>query len=302
MTFQSLVFPPVARRFGTLRTVVFAFALMSVTYAIIPFTTLIEDPRLRQIALFGAWMCKTFSTTFAFPGCTILLTNTASSIRILGTVNGITTSIGALGRAIGPTIVGYAFTWGVHHGYLVAPFWILAVLGLCALVPLIWAVEGDGFGDEGSHVDDNWVPEHEEFHDDDGTGHTKDIEDSLVSPTGAMRLRKTSFSQTSGSLNEEDRDEVAPLTRVQTPNLQISRTLSTPESFAAVISDTEDDIDDDNKKSSQLPSTGLSRGRRRPPTRRRSSTPLGSGPGFRKLSSNLGATMSGYGSGSELGG
>lgn len=293
MIFQSLVFPPVARRFGTLKTVKFSLTLMAIVYAVIPFTTLVEPTWLRESLVFIVWMCKTFSTTFAFPGCTILLTNSASSLRILGTVNGITTSIGALGRAFGPSLVGATFTWGIEKGYLVAPFWVLSVMGFCALPPLIFAIEGDGFGDEEIEDESN---ETEELLDDEGNAN--DVE-AMLSPTGAMRLRRTSISK-HGDLHEKIAETVP---------LDIQH-LQAPDMFENVIaSDNEDDGDglgpDQRSRSPhlqpQFPRTRLSRGGSRPKgSRKRSTTPLGSGVGFRRLSSNLGATMSGYGSGSEL--
>jgi hypothetical protein len=270
---------------------------MAVVYFILPFTTLIELAWLRETAMFLCWMCKTFSTTFAFPGCTILLTNTAPSIRILGPINGFTTSIGALGRAIGPSLVGYAFTWGVRTGYLVTPFWVLTVMGVIAVPPLFWAIEGDGFGGD----------EENDF---------SDAEDNPESPThdkkglhtAALKLQSTSLNVKNDVLTET-KDNVAPL---------IAR-LQTPDAFAsAVYSDTEDDAEADGlhrthrvqRTSSpflqpplRFVDTRLSRTSRadsRPRTRRRSSTPLGAGVGFKRLSSNLGVTRSGYGSGSEL--
>jgi hypothetical protein len=312
MIFQSIVFPKVSRVLGILRSTKLALTLMVLVYAVLPFTTLIEPAWLRQSALFVAWMCKTLSTTFAFPGCTILLTNTASSIRVLGTVNGITTSVGAIGRAIGPSLVGAAFTWGVHHGMLIVPFGVLTFLGMLALPPLIWAVEGDGFGnddDEDDFDDDevdcaevDWQPNIDGA---DAKANGNDVE-TILSPTGAMRLRRTSLS---GGHNrnvslEEAKDQVAPL--------GITSTLAPPEKFAsAIVSDNEDDDDADTERAAspflQPPPhfvgtrLGRTKGDSRPKVRRRSTTPIGDTVGFRKLSSNLGVSRSGYGSGSELG-
>jgi hypothetical protein len=298
MVFQSYVFPEVSRRLGILRSMKIALLVMFVTYAIMPFTTLIEASWLRQSALFGVWMIKTLCTTFAFPCCTILLTNTASSIRILGTVNGITTSVGALGRAIGPSMVGYTFTWGVKNGYVVAPFWLNAILALCALPPLLWAVEGDGFGDD--EDDSDWPSESDGTRDAVGESETHDLSKQM-SATGAMRMRRTSLSGRHDSLevDEEFKDEVVPLSR---------QTLLPPDSFSAVLTDTEDEGDDQDERASspflqppdQFPGTRLSRGGSKNKPRRRSSTPLGDRVGYKKLSSNLGVSRSGYGSGGEL--
>ena len=89
---------------------------------------------------------------FAFPCAVILITNSASSYRILGTLNGVSTSISALGRAAGPAIGGAAFTWGVKLGYMILPWWTLAVFAALGVVPIWWLEEGEGF--KGTEPDD----------------------------------------------------------------------------------------------------------------------------------------------------
>lgn len=84
--------------------------------------------------------------TFAFPTSTIMLTNSAASLKVLGTINGVATSVSAIGRASGPAIGGGLFTWGVKRGYVIVPFWTLTVISLVASIPTWWLVEGKGFG------------------------------------------------------------------------------------------------------------------------------------------------------------
>lgn len=94
-------------------------------------------------------------STFAFPCSTILLTNSASSLRILGTLNGIATSAGAVGRAIGPAIGGSTFTYGVEIGYVILPWWVLSLIAVLAAIPSFWVVEGEGFGGDADNVEDD---------------------------------------------------------------------------------------------------------------------------------------------------
>jgi hypothetical protein len=94
-------------------------------------------------------------STFAFPCSTILLTNSASSLRILGTLNGIATSVGAIGRALGPAIGGSTFTYGVKIGYIILPWWTLSIIATLAAIPSFWVVEGEGFGGDTENVEDD---------------------------------------------------------------------------------------------------------------------------------------------------
>ncbi|KAL1837231.1 hypothetical protein VTJ49DRAFT_4113 [Mycothermus thermophilus] len=102
-------------------------------------------------------LVKGFAVIVGFPCVTILLTNSASSLRVLGTLNGFATTFSALGRAAGPAAAGAVFSWGVRHGYAVAPWFLLALIAAAGAVVPFWMVEGKGFtkeeeeesGDEG---------------------------------------------------------------------------------------------------------------------------------------------------------
>ena len=110
----------------------------------LPFTTLIQDDRLRYVAFLLLLLVKGFAVIVGFPCTTILLTNSASSLRILGTLNGFATAFSGLGRAIGPATTGTVFTLGVKHGYIIAPWWLLAAVALVGAVPTWLIVESDG--------------------------------------------------------------------------------------------------------------------------------------------------------------
>jgi hypothetical protein len=180
-----------------------------------------------------------------------MLTNSARSLRVLGTINGLATSVSAVGRAAGPAISGGLFTWGVKRGYIIVPFWALSVIAAVAAVPTWWLVEGSGFGED-DDVDDEAaetrtadlaptsprpIPV-----DDDEESHFGDLGPEIMSYTSTRR----SSTVASGSLYD-DEDERAEV---------------------------------DLERS----------GRRGAGVRRRSSVPIGMGRGFRRWSSNLGST------------
>ena len=277
---------------------------MPIVYFVTPFTTLVGNSTLRQCALLTAWLAKSLCTTFAFPCSTILLTNSASSLKALGTINGIATSVGAIGRAIGPTLTGATFSWGVRNGYLIAPFWLLTFMGMIVWFPMYALVEGKGFGDD----DDIDEEEDEE----------SDVEDPelLGNETEARGLSDSAFPRTNSSTHPSSRtetleseDDIGPLL-----GREISRSSNRLSRYGSVASSaftTEESETDEGQSwqvgSSQLPSEQISRSGSqsapRPPVRRRrSSAPIGTGQGFRRMSSNLGASRSGFGHGDGLGG
>ncbi|KAE9368716.1 MFS general substrate transporter [Stipitochalara longipes BDJ] len=154
---QFLIFPPTARRFGVLN----CFKGCALSFPIIcfatPYTALIQDPLLQQASMFGIMIVKCFAVIFAFPCSVILLTNSAVSLRILGTLNGFAVSISAVGRAIGPAMGGAAFTWGLEKGYVITPWWLLGIISAAGAVPIWYLKEMEGFSrsDSSDEEDDD---------------------------------------------------------------------------------------------------------------------------------------------------
>lgn len=99
---------------------------------------------MRYAVFLTIMLIKGFVVIVAFPCTTILLTNSASSLRILGTLNGFATTFSGMGRAIGPATVGAVFTWGVRKGYAIAPWWLLGLIALMGTIPPCFIVEGEG--------------------------------------------------------------------------------------------------------------------------------------------------------------
>jgi Major Facilitator Superfamily len=152
---QFLIFPPFARRFGVLNCYKACSVTLPLVYLLIPFPALIQDPITQQVAVFSIMVVKCFCAVFAFPCTTILLTNSALSLRILGTLNGIATSLSAAGRGVGPMLSGALFTWGVKHGYVITPWWTLAAIAALGIIPVWCLEEMDGLNSLQESKDDD---------------------------------------------------------------------------------------------------------------------------------------------------
>ncbi|TVY35990.1 putative membrane protein, partial [Lachnellula occidentalis] len=151
---QFLVFPPTARRFGVLN----CFKCCAVAFPLIcfatPYTALIQRSALQQAAMFAIMVVKCVAVIFAFPCSIILLTNSAVSLRILGTLNGVAVSVSAVGRAIGPALGGTTFTWGVERGYVITPWFLLGFIAMIGAIPIWHLVEMEGFSKTSEDSDD----------------------------------------------------------------------------------------------------------------------------------------------------
>ncbi|KAI1152629.1 major facilitator superfamily domain-containing protein [Nemania diffusa] len=141
---QFVLFPPLCARYGVLACFRVCVLVFPAVYFAVPFTVLIEDPRLRYGALFAAMVIKAFAVIVGFPCSTILLTNSAASLSILGTLNGFATTFSALGRASGPALTGLAFSWGVKNNMIGAPWWILGLIAAVGALPVWMIADGDG--------------------------------------------------------------------------------------------------------------------------------------------------------------
>ncbi|ROT42250.1 MFS general substrate transporter [Sodiomyces alkalinus F11] len=141
---QFLLFPPLCNRLGVrncYRCCAIAFPLV---YLLVPYTVLLPTTNTRLAGMISLMCVKGFAGIIGFPCVTILLTNSASNLRILGTLNGFATMFSGFGRALGPTFAGAAFTWGVERGYVVTAWWLLALVAALGAVPAFMLVEGQG--------------------------------------------------------------------------------------------------------------------------------------------------------------
>lgn len=113
-------------------------------YIMTPYTALLPTRNTRFAALLTVMFIKAFGIIFAFPSTTILLTNSCTSLRVLGTLNGFATTFSGIGRALGPATTGLAFTWGAENGYVVTAYFFLALIAALGAIPVFMIVEGDG--------------------------------------------------------------------------------------------------------------------------------------------------------------
>lgn len=141
---QFLAFPPLCSRIGALNCFRLCAVMSPFIYFLTPYTLWFQSTAGRFIALIVLMIFKAFASIIGFPCITILLTNSASDLRILGTLNGFATMFSGLGRAAGPAGAGAAFSWGLERGYVITAWWFLAAVAAVGAVTTIWLAEGDG--------------------------------------------------------------------------------------------------------------------------------------------------------------
>jgi hypothetical protein len=133
MVATVFLFPIVVRRLGALglfRLITLSYPLLYITT---PYLVLLPDS-LRMVGVYGIVIWKCTFATMAYPANAILLTNSAPSLLMLGTINGVAASTASLSRAFGPTVSGLLFSAGLKIGYSGLAWWCSAVIALTGAV------------------------------------------------------------------------------------------------------------------------------------------------------------------------
>jgi MFS family permease len=151
---QFFVFPVVVNRFGVLASYRVCAVIIPAVMFVTPYTALIRDETTQQATMLAIMAVKACVGIFMFPCSMICLTNSAGSMRLLGTLNGVATTMSAVGRAAGPFLAGTVFTWGLERGYVIVAWWMLGVLAIIGAIPIFCLVEMDGFNKVSDSDDD----------------------------------------------------------------------------------------------------------------------------------------------------
>lgn len=133
MVATLFLFPFIVRRLGALGL----FRLLALSYPVLYITTpyivlLPESWKMIGVYALAIWKC-TFAT-MAYPSNAILLTNSAPSLLMLGTINGVAASTASLSRAFGPTVSGFLFSAGLRIGYSGLAWWCSAAIAIAGAI------------------------------------------------------------------------------------------------------------------------------------------------------------------------
>lgn len=122
-------------RLGTLgcfRVSLFVFPL---AYIFAPYLSLLPSKGVgRWAGIAAVLVAQVMARTVAIPSTVILLTESAPSKAVLGTVHGAGNMLSSLARAVGTAVGGVVLAWGLERGVVGAVWWCyLLVISLVAL-------------------------------------------------------------------------------------------------------------------------------------------------------------------------
>lgn len=161
MLVTVFVFPIITRKLGALKL----FRLISLSYPILylttPYLVLLPDS-LRIAGVYAVVLWKCTFATMAYPSNAILLTNSAPSLLMLGTINGVASSTASLSRAFGPTFSGLLFSAGLQLGYSGMAWWCSAVIAVAGAMMSLRMSDKGGRMDVDEKADEDVEPAFED--------------------------------------------------------------------------------------------------------------------------------------------
>ncbi|KAF2718272.1 MFS general substrate transporter [Polychaeton citri CBS 116435] len=135
-----VIFPIVNRMLGPLLTFRLTALSYPLLYLMVPYLTLVPAT-LRMPCIYLMLIWKVTAQAFAFPSFQIMLSSSAPSTKVLGTLNGVAASAASLCRAFGPTASGVLQSAGLSVGVLGLPWWINACVATVGGIISLMLVE-----------------------------------------------------------------------------------------------------------------------------------------------------------------
>jgi len=133
MFIYACVIPTILDRFGALRLFRFVAIAYFPLYLVTPYLVLLPTPyRMVGLAVALAW--KSTFANIGYPSNAILITQSAPSPLLLGTINGVGASTASFFRSLAPTISGMLYAIGLKYGYSGLAWWFSALVSTVGAV------------------------------------------------------------------------------------------------------------------------------------------------------------------------
>lgn len=138
MFVQLVVFPYSVNSIGTFRTFRFVLYTYALLYIFTPYLVLLSGQAVQILGVSVIVALHITYASLAYPCSALLLANSAPSLMVLGTINGVAASAAALCRAGGPTLSGFLQGWGLKRGSVGVGWWSGAVAAVLGAFLAMW--------------------------------------------------------------------------------------------------------------------------------------------------------------------
>ncbi|KAF4609810.1 hypothetical protein G7Y89_g15814 [Cudoniella acicularis] len=125
-------------RLGTLGCFRISLFIFPLAYLFAPYLSLLPEAGISRWGGIAVILCaQVMARTIAIPSTVILLTDSAPTKTVLGTVHGAGNMLSSLARAVGTAAGGWVFAWGMERGVVGMVWW--SYLSVIAFVALGWS-------------------------------------------------------------------------------------------------------------------------------------------------------------------
>lgn len=127
---QLIIYPRLALRLGALRSYRLASLVFPICYSAMPFLSIVQNGYLLWAAVITVLFVQTLGRVFAAPSIAILVNNSSPHPSVLGTIHGISQSLNALSRSLGPLVLMGLYGFGLSRGIVGIAWWTMAGVAL----------------------------------------------------------------------------------------------------------------------------------------------------------------------------
>lgn len=143
--FMLVFFPAIDGKYGSLVPWKIVSVCVPLFCFLIPYIVFLHKFDSSTIAYFGAlaiYFFKAIVISTGFPAIQLMVQRSVVDRRTLGTVNGTSEMVAAVGRALGPIVWGFFMAFGQGHSIAVLPWWLLSLVGVAGGVLAFNLTEG----------------------------------------------------------------------------------------------------------------------------------------------------------------
>ncbi|KAH8660885.1 major facilitator superfamily domain-containing protein [Tricladium varicosporioides] len=135
---QLFIYPRMQAHLETLGCFRISLFIFPLAYFFAPYLSLLPEGGISRWGGIALILCaQVMARTIAIPSTVILLTESAPSKTVLGTVHGAGNMLSSLARAVGTAFGGWVFACGMERGVIGLVWW--AYLSVIAVVALGWS-------------------------------------------------------------------------------------------------------------------------------------------------------------------
>jgi predicted MFS family arabinose efflux permease len=135
---QLFIYPKMQARLGTLGCLRVSLFIFPLAYLFAPYLSLFSHNGVARWLGVAIILCaQVMARTIAIPSTVILLTESAPTKTVLGTVHGAGNMLSSLARAVGSAAGGWAFALGMEKGMVGVVWW--CYLSVIAVTALAWS-------------------------------------------------------------------------------------------------------------------------------------------------------------------